>query len=161
MKRLIIGRVSGRYRSVTPRPAVGLAWLARVTQGPINHLTGHEAHPGADEAPGECRAVNIPTGAASHPQGGGRRPADPHQDAAHDLPDEVPEARQARPEGGPDDACGRAISVSRDREQTLNRYDQDRAPQEEHEIRDDPGHHLPDVGDRSNGACRYDQRYRR
>ena len=34
---------------------------------------------------------------------------------------------------GPDDACVRATSVSRYREQTLNRYDQDRAPQEEHE----------------------------
>ena len=61
----------------------------------------------------------------------------------------------------PDDACVRAILVSRYREQTLNRYDQDRAPQEEHEIRDDPGHHLPDVGDPSHGVCRYDQRYRR
>ena len=53
------------------------------------------------------------------------------------------------------------VLVSRYREQTLNRYDQDRAPQEEHEIRDDPGHHLPDVGDPSHGVCRYDQRYRR
>ena len=61
----------------------------------------------------------------------------------------------------PDDACVRAILVSRYREQTLNRYDQDRAPQEEHEIRDDPGHRLPDVGDPSHGVCRDDQRYRR
>ena len=61
----------------------------------------------------------------------------------------------------PADACVRATSVSRYREQTLNRYHQDRAAQEEHEIRDDPGHHLPDVGDRSDGVCRYDQRYRR
>ena len=73
----------------------------------------------------------------------------------------MPGARPARPEGGPDDACGRAISVSRDREQTLHRYNQNRASKEEHEIRDDPSHHLPDVGDRANGACRYDQRYRR
>ena len=58
-------------------------------------------------------------------------------------------------------ACVRATSIARYREQTLNRYDQDRAPQEEHEIRDDPGHHLSDEGDRSDGVCSYDQRYRR
>ena len=58
-------------------------------------------------------------------------------------------------------ACGRVTSVSRDREQTLHRDDQDRAPQEEHEVRDDPGHPLPDVGDRSDSAGRYDQRDRR
>ena len=58
-------------------------------------------------------------------------------------------------------ACGRVTSVSRDREQTLHRDDQDRAPQEEHEVRDDPGHPLPDVGDRSDSAGRDDQRDRR
>ena len=59
------------------------------------------------------------------------------------------------------EACVRAASVSRYREQALNRYDQDCAPQEEHEIRDDPGHQLPDVRDRSDGVYRYDQRDRR
>ena len=61
----------------------------------------------------------------------------------------------------PGDACVRETSVSRYREQSLNRYDQDRTPQEEHEIRDDPGCHLPDVGNRSDSVCRDDQRYRR
>ena len=59
------------------------------------------------------------------------------------------------------DARAGAASVSRYREQTLDRYNQDRAPQEEHEIRDDPGHHLSDKGDRTDGVCRYDQRDRR
>ena len=61
----------------------------------------------------------------------------------------------------PNAACVRATSVSRDREQTFNRDDHDRAPQEEHEVRDDPGHPLPDVWDRSDSAGRYDQRDRR
>ena len=62
---------------------------------------------------------------------------------------------------GPAASCVRATSVSRYREQTLNRHDQDRAPEEQHEIRNDPGHHLSDEGDRSDGVCRYDQRDRR
>ena len=72
------------------------------------------------------------------------------------------EQREAIPAGrGPSaEACVRAASVSRYREQALNRYDQDCAPQEEHEIRDDPGHQLPDVRDRSDGVYRYDQRDR-
>ena len=62
---------------------------------------------------------------------------------------------------GPDDACVRATSVSRYREQALNHHYQDRAPHEQHKIRDNPGHRLPDVGDPSDGVCRYDQCDRR
>ena len=62
---------------------------------------------------------------------------------------------------GPDASYVRATSVSRYREQTLNRYNQDRAPEEQHEIRNDSGHHLSDEGDGSDGVCGYDQRDRR